>query len=79
MGGGSGSSPSLFTHTLTSSRAFAGAMSWKRLAATWTSGGRPTSLSKMSQWPSAGLYEPISEATIANSNGTPMFAIEASM
>ncbi len=41
-----------------------GATSWKRLAATWTSGSRPTSFSNACQWPWAGLYEPISEATI---------------
>src|SRR5438445_2271262 len=79
VGSGSAVSPSLLIQTVDSPSAVAGATSWKRLAATWTSGGLPISRSKACQWPSAGLYEPISEATIASSNGTPICCCEASM
>ena len=39
----------------------------------------PVRAKNASQWPCAGLYEPISDATIASSNGTPIVSIDASM
>src|SRR5206468_12990783 len=79
VGSGPGRSPSRLIQIERTPKAFAGAMSWNRLAATCTSGGQPTSRSNVSQWASAGLYEPISEATIARSNGAPRCFIDASM
>ena len=59
----------------------AGATSWKRLAPTCTRarGSAPVCSSNASQcrWP--GLYEPISDATITWSNGTPISSSDDSM
>ncbi len=60
-GSGSGCSPSRLIQTIFSPSSRAGATSWKRLAATWTWCSRSAVVSskKRSQWPCAGLYEPI--------------------
>ena len=39
----------------------------------------PVRSKNASQWRCPGLYEPISDATIASSNGTPIRSIDASM
>jgi len=58
---------------------WAGAMSWKRLAATWTCASLLAldCSKKRFQWPCAGLYEPASAAVIARSIGTSICLIEA--
>ena len=51
----------------------AGAMSWNRLAATCTCPrDRHRARKNASQWPWAGLYEPISDATTPRRTATPM-------
>ena len=56
-------------------------MSWKRLAATctWRSRSACVRAKNSDQCRCPGLYEPISEATIVSSNGTPSRAFEAAM
>ena len=79
VGTGSACSPSRLIHTVGIPSAVAGTTSWKWLCATWTSGRRPTCSAKACQCRWAGLYEPISDATIARSNGTPIDAIDDSI
>ena len=57
-------------------------MSWKRLWATWTcriASAPPTRSRNTSQCRCAGLYEPISPATIERSKWTPIASIDASI
>ena len=58
-----------------------GAMSWNRLAATWTwpSRGARVRAKNSSQWRCPGLYEPISCATTTSSKATPIRTCEAAM
>src|SRR3954452_10944235 len=80
-GGGSGASPNRLIQMVRRPSSRAGAMSWKRLAATctWPSRGAPVRAKNSSQWRCAGLYEPRSDATTVSSNGTPSRAFNASM
>ena len=74
-------SPSRLIHTVGRPSSVAGAMSWKRLAPTCTCDLRAARSARRTS-PSggaAGLYEPISDATIAASNGTPISSSDASM
>src|SRR5207248_5777694 len=79
-GWGSASSPSRLIQIVRRPSADAGAMSWKRLAATctWWSRSAPLRAKNSSQWAEAGLYEPVSDATTVCSNPTPIRASEAS-
>ena len=79
-GCGSASSPSRLIQIVRRPSAEAGAMSWKRLAPTWTCCSRsaPLRAKNSSQWAGAGLYEPISDATTVRSNSTPIRASDAS-
>src|SRR6478736_834975 len=78
-GCGSASSPRRLIQTVRSPSLVAGAMSWKRLAPTWTcpSGAAPLRAKNSCQCAGAGLYEPISEATTVTSNSTPTRPSEA--
>src|SRR5690348_6473819 len=68
-GCGSASSPSRLIQIVRRPRADAGAMSWKRLAATWAWPARsaPLRAKNSSQCAGAGLYEPISDAVTVTS------------
>ena len=79
-GWGSASSPSRLIQIVRRPSVEAGAMSWKRLAATWTWLARsaPLRAKNSAQWAGAGLYEPISDATTVSSNSTPIRASDAS-
>src|SRR5437016_7585898 len=80
-GRGFASSPRRLIQIERSPSSRAGAMSWNRLAATctWPLRSAPVRAKNSSQWRWAGLYEPISDATMASSNGTPIRSIDASM